>query len=181
MDKEPTSKNNDVQDDAKEAIAALLSGCTGTTQKEARRRLDWFVAAGSDDQRKQLAEALTALQKVMPKTTDLYAQHIALRYVGRFLAFSRYLRGRGRLLFARRAPGQCMLRIASIFFSKKKVERVFMPLVADYLQELDEAQQESFLKVLLVKSAWWYRFAKACGLDVVLDLAGRIVKACLGL
>jgi hypothetical protein len=72
-----------------------------------------------------------------------------------------------------------MLRIARVFFSSKKVDRVFTPLVSDYIQELDEASQEGAVKMVCVKFAWWYRFAKACGLDallLVLDIATKLAK-----
>jgi hypothetical protein len=179
MGNEPKSNNKDEQNDELDAMAALISGVTRTSQQEARRRLDWFRNSCSENQRVVLEKALSQLKKVVAAQKNPEHRHAALHLVGRLLALKAAFRAWAMRLSIRPTTGKCMLKIASLIFSKKKVERVFTPLVADYVSELEEVRDEGALKIIFVKLAWWYRFWKACGFDIWLALAGKIIKAYL--
>jgi len=69
-----------------------------------------------------------------------------------------------------------MLRIACLLFPKRKVVRVFLPLISDYEREFAAARREGALKGAVTAVEWWWRFVKACGFDVLIHLAGGIVK-----
>lgn len=167
--------------DAKDAMAAVLGGCNGVSDKHARRRIDWILSVGTEKQRKALETALQDIERKAPpgfEKEDAETKRRVLRMLGRLMALKFRRAGKKPPCDDPIARSK-MLLIASVFFTKKKIERVFIPLVADYVTELEEAQAEGWLKVLCVKVVWWYRFCKACGLDVViagLALAGKIAK-----
>jgi hypothetical protein len=172
-------RDDDQHDAAKEVIAALLAAdLDGISAKEVRCRIEKVITGDIAKDRELVEKVVQDIEKL---TSDPEVRRLVLRWAGKWSTLLRWLNRRGRGLFKKPEPGQRMLAIASLLFSKKKVERVFAPLVADYLHELAEVRADGWLKVAGVKVAWWYRFGKACGLDVVLALAGKIIAACLGL
>lgn len=165
-------------------MAAILAGCNGISEKQARRRVDWIIASGTDEQRNKLEKAMDALQRTVPAQymkADPETQRRILRLMGKMLAKKHRKMGI-------RPPcddpvGRSkMLLIAQFLYSPKKIDRVFVPLVGHYIEELEEARGQGLLRVALVKIEWWYHFGKACGFDkwlAILELAGKIVKLVL--
>jgi hypothetical protein len=164
--------------DAKDAMAAILGGCNGISTKHARRRVDWIMSSGTEEQRNALQEAMDEWDRRAPPSfgpADAETKIRVLRMVGHLMAKKHRQKGEKPPCDDPLARSK-MLRIAGVIFSKKKVERVFVPLVADYITEMDEARAEGWLKIAVVKVVWWYRFAQACGLDVLFLWAGKLTK-----
>ena len=170
--------------DAKDAMAAILAGCNGISDKQARRRVYWIMASGTDEQRKSLEDAMDGIQRHAPPgygRADPETQRRMLRMMGRLIA-KRYRRRGKRPPCDDPIARSKMLRIARFFFSPQKVDREFVPFVGHYIEELDEARAAGPLKVFIVKLGWWCAFAQHCGFDkwlALLDLAGKIVKLVL--
>lgn len=170
--------------DPKDAMAAILAGCNGISKKQARRRVDWMIASGTDEQRDCLQSAMDEMESKLPTIfheADIAVKLRALELAGRMLAKKH--RKLGKKPPCDDPIGRSkMLRIASVFYSKKKIDGTFVPLVSHYVTDLEEARGEGLVKVLLVKIEWWGHFAKACSFDrylAAIELVFKIVKLVL--
>lgn len=157
--------------DEKDAIATIVMITGGMSEQEARNRLEMTLKEGSAAQRRELEHVLLELRSALGKFPDTKQKRKAVVLAAKMATT-------GGRWFPHTAPGSLMLGIAHLLFSRRKVARVFGPLVADYRLELSNACREGAFKVICVKLQYWYAFSKACGLDVALDLLGKIMKVC---
>jgi len=157
--------------DEKDAMTTIVMIAGGVSEQEARNRLETTLKEGSDAQRQELEHTLLQLRTVLGRFPNTRQKRQAVVLAAKMATA-------GGRWFHRGAPGSLMLGIARLLFSRRKVVRVFRPLVADYRLELALAWREGTLKAVCVKVQYWYAFSKACGLDATLDLLGKIMKVC---
>lgn len=168
---------------AKDFVVQLISRDVGIPAEKVAAALDKIESTGSARERESLTSLLNVTRKALSRSAAAGAPSLVvlhytlrlLRFVDRIKKMCSFSRADGP-----RLPGSTMLCIASVFFSKKRMERTFEPIVADYRTEFFEALEESWLKAQFVRLRYWWAFTNACGLHAGFKLAVEIIAKISG-
>lgn len=171
-DATPTSECHSKYDE-RDALVTMCAVGLGRDEARVRQAFDKIEASGPSRARRIMTLMRWTIRfqlNVIPK--ERHREYASLY---------------GELIKARRAQRPAyyeypalrqswMLRIASAFFTQKKVERVFVQLVSDYRLEYTEARREGWHKAQIVRITYWWAFIKACGLDALGPWIDRALK-----
>ena len=167
-----------------DAIVTLIAAAAGAKESDVRRVLDHISKHGTQRERDavndKIGDITNRLSPLWKSKYNSEARRAIIRLGARVMALNRVITFRTlRFWLFSRPPGDAMLSIARLFFSEHKIDRVFKPIVADYLEEYQHAQKEGNWKLAVVRTQHWYGFLKACGLDKVIwliELLNKIFK-----
>ena len=161
--------------DELDALTTIVSCVSDMSEANAKAFIQHRLDVGDAEEKAAIQEYLDDLKSSLPvRFLPASVKREAFRRA--ILSIKNKQAQQAALQSVRGSPGCLMLGIASAVFSKKKVERVFTPLVADYRMELAEAIAEGRFEAIKVKIEYWIAFWKACGLDKFLELLHKIMK-----